>query len=227
MLIMAQVERSCVVISSRFFFFSPLLASPVRALTRPLPGTLTSSCRGTIDPARLSYVDLSSCPCAVAAIWSRTKFSNTFHLSSPAAAKDGSECFLESKSPLLHTTLACSAELSHVGPDSMSCVSQDLFRGMPFPMACCVGLLRHEPAARWIQGRTWLPTLVSLCHHVLRRLSSPVFSSLFNWYSVLPRSFFQLWPSGVRFVTVSFCFLGALPCLLRDRGNCSAASSSG
>ena len=39
------------------FLLRRIGASPVRALTGLLFGTLTSSCRGTIDPARLSYAD--------------------------------------------------------------------------------------------------------------------------------------------------------------------------
>ena len=125
-LTMAQVERSCVVISSRFFLRFGLSSdgfdkSPCRHFDVLLP---------RCHRARLSYVDSSSCPWAVAPMCSRTKFSNTFqrlsHLysSTPAAAKDGSECFLESKSQLLHINLACSAALSHVGLASMSCVGQ-------------------------------------------------------------------------------------------------------
>ena len=146
-----------------------------------------SSCRGSFDPARLSYVDLPSCPWAVVATCSRTKFSNAFqrlsHLYSrtPAAAKDGSECFLESMSPLLHINLACSAELSHVGPASMSCVSQTSSQEC---RSSCVGLLR-EPAARWIQGELSCPLLFLLARCAPPRFKRFLVTTFLNSFQLV------------------------------------------
>ena len=160
-------------------------------------GFRTSTCPATLGPW------------AVLAIRSRTKFSNTFqrlshlHSNTPGAAI---LCFIESKSPLLRSHLVCSADLSHVGPSSISCVSQ-------------VCLLRREPAARWIQRELGCPRLFHFawcappCLEVFRHQLSQVFSTGTPFCHGVSSS------SGHLLCVESqslFCLLGALHCRLRD-----------